>query len=330
MNPEEVIGEYQTLGGIAQNIKVEKGRYGCGIFPKVANANIKIVTPAKLLISTSHLVLDRSHQIRIREGSGLDKKIIEFFERYQQFLGWGKGGLTELNEYHRALTQLPKKIREYMFLLGWSSADFDKKGAIDFLSEYCISRQIKIDNDSKIMPMLDLINHSPSGRAYTIHNGVSIKGLFKGEVLARYHSRSDAFHFYKNYRIVSPSDIVLSCHTNINLPSGGMLKISRSDSVVTKDGKNFLPVIQRKGDELQFAFVQLSQKKGDVAAKQIFVNQLKKLNISESIAVRVFDGLISHNRRILTNLLNECASCNNRVAKQLESIALSQLTLMES
>ena len=67
MNPEEVIGEYQTLGGIAQNIKVERGRYGCGIFPKVANANIKIVTPAKLLISTSHLVLDRSHQIRIRE-----------------------------------------------------------------------------------------------------------------------------------------------------------------------------------------------------------------------------------------------------------------------
>ena len=330
MSPEEVIRDYQTLGGIAQNIKVERGRYGYGIFPKVANTSIKIVTPAKLLISTSHLVLDRNHQIRIREGSGLDQKVIEFFERYQQFLGWGKESLSELSEYHLALTQLPKKIREYMLILGWSSADFAKKGPVDFLEEYCISRQIKIGDDSKIMPMLDLINHSSSGRAYTTHNGVSIEGVFKGEVLACYHNRSDAFHFYKNYRIISPSDIVLSCDTKINLPGGGALKISRADSVVTKNGKNFLPVTKRKGEELQFAFVQLSQRKGDVAAKKVFVSQLEKLNVSGSIAVRVFDGLVSHNRRILTDLLNECASCNNKIAKQLESITSSQLRLIES
>ena len=328
MKPEEIVREYQALGGVAQNIEVGRGQYGYGIFPKIVCKDTRIVTPKQLLISTSHLTLDRDNQIKVRDGSGVDGEVIAFFESYQQFLGWGNGVLTELTEYHLELRRLPKIIKEYMLILGWSAGDFDKKGPMDFLAEYCISRQIRIDNDSKMMPVLDLINHSPSGKAYTIHNGVSLEGNFSGEVLARYHSGSDAFHFYKNYRIVSQSDIVLSCHAKINLAAADSLKISRSDSLVTKVGEHVLAVTERKGSELQFAFVQLSQKKGIAPAKQIFVNQLQSLNISEPVAVRIFDGLISHNRRILTNLLDQCRSCNNTIAKHLEGIASAQLALL--
>lgn len=82
---------------------------------------------------------------------------------------------------------------------------------------FIISRQIQIENESKTMSILDLINYSPSGTSYTADNGVKVEGIFKSEVLTCYHGNFDAFHFYKNYRIAA-SNIVLSCDVKIKVP----------------------------------------------------------------------------------------------------------------
>ena len=324
----ELLEEFRALGGTANNIEVRKGIHGYGIYPINPEKAINIVTPAHLLISPKLLDLDRNNQIRVKAKTDLSPKIIDFIEQYQHFWGWGNGAATELDAYHRELRRLPKKMRQYMLLLGWDDSDFDKKKPKDYLNEYFISRQIRIENESKIMPILDLINHSPSGSIYTADNGISVEGCFQSEVLTSYHGSVDAFHFYKNYRIAAPSDIVLSCDVKVNAPNIGLINISRFDSVMQKVGDAIIPKILKRDNEIRISFVQLTNKKKNTSAKQIFVEQTQKHNIPQSTACQIFDGLVEHNKQTLINLLDECKSCNSNIARELEIIGLNQLTLL--
>jgi len=328
MNFSEILEEFRILGGVADNIALRKGIYGNGIYPQNTKKAIQIVTPSHLLISANLLYLDRNNQIKVKEKTSIAPKIIDFFEKYQRFFGWGNGAETEFDLYHKELRLLPKKIRQYLILLGWSDADFDKKKPKDYLNQYFISRQIRVGNESKIMPILDLINHSPTGIVYTADNGVSVQGRFDAEVLTCYHGSFDAFHFYKNYRIAAPSSVVLSCDVKVKVPNIGLINISRFDSILEKISDVIIPKILKKDTEIRISFLRLTDKTTNATAKQVFAEQMQKFNIPLTIADQIFDGLIEHNRQTLTELLNECKTCNSKIARELEVIALNQLTLL--
>lgn len=330
MNFSEILEEFRSLGGVANNIVLRKGIYGYGIYPLDLNKSIKIVTPSDLLISTNLLYLDRTNQIKVKEKTDLNPKVIEFFEKYQRIFGWGNGAITELDAYHKELCRLPKIIQQYLVLFGWDYSDFDKKKPKDYLNEYFVSRQIRIGNESKIMPVLDLINHSSTGIVYTADNGVSVEGMFQSEVLTCYHGSFDAFHFYKNYRIAAPSNIVLSCDVKINVPDIGLINITRFDSIVEKVSDMIIPHIFRKDAEIRMSFIQLANKQTNSSSKKVFVAQMKKLNIPELTADQIFNGLIAHNKQALTKLLNECEGSDSKIARELEIIALNQLTLISA
>tara|TARA_R110001606_G_scaffold395664_2_gene568504 strand:+ start:120154 stop:121158 length:1005 start_codon:yes stop_codon:yes gene_type:complete len=330
MNFSEMLEEFRCLGGIANNIELRKGIYGYGIYPLDVNKAIKIVTPTELLISPNLLYLDRANQLKVKAKTGLNPNVIDFFEKYQRFFGWGNGAITELKEYHRELCHLPKIMQQYLVLFGWDYSDFDKKKPKDYLNEYFISRQIRIENESKIMPILDLINHSSAGIAYTADNAVSVEGMFKSEVLTCYHGSFDAFHFYKNYRIAAPSNIVLSCDVKINVPNIGLINITRFDSIVEKISDVIIPRILKKDTEIRMSFVQLTNDNKSASAKQVFIEQIQKFNIPQSTADQIFNGLIEHNKQALTKLLDECIKNNSKIAKDIEIIALNQLALINA
>lgn len=328
MNFLETIEEFRALGGVAHNIEIRNGVHGYGIHPVNQDEAIKIVTPPHLLISSNLLELDKNRQIKIKPKTDINPKIIDFFEKYQRLLGWGNGAEAELRQYHKELSRLPSRVQQYMLLLGWDNSDFGRKKPKDYLNEYFVSRQIRIANKSKIMPILDLINHSSSGIRYTSGTEVSVLGWFKSEVLTCYHSDFDAFHFYKNYRFFTPSYIVLSCEVKIYVPDIGLINISRLDSVMEKVNKTFVPKIVKLDDEIKISFVQLTNQKKHTSAKKIFVDGMRKINMPQSTAYEIFDGLIEHNRQTLTKFLNECRLCDNYIARELETIALNQLTLI--
>jgi hypothetical protein len=51
------------------------------------------------------------------------------------------------------------------------------------------------------------------------------------------------------------------------------------------------------------------------------------LDVANSNAI--FDGLIEHNHKALTNLINECKLSENKIAQDIKLIATSQLKLLE-
>ena len=322
----QVLEQFRALGGIAENIELRYGSFGRGIFPVNPALSVKIVTPSKLLISSERISLNKENKIRIN--AKLDPLIINFFENYQQFFGWGDGGLDEVSKYHIELCMLPKKIKQLLLMLGWAESDFDHKKNKDYLLDYLISRQIRISDKSVIMPIMELINHSEQGKSYIADNGVKIEGVFNAEVLAKYHGNFDAFHFFKNYRFVSASDTVLSCDVKIALPKIGLINISRFDrDVETKDGQ-VIPKIIRKRSEIRISFLEIANEKSMVSSKQKFIEQMRDFEISTAELSNIFNGLVTHNIKVREDLIAECKLCLYKMARDLESIAQSQINTL--
>lgn len=326
----EILEKFRVLGGVAENIELRDGHYGRGIFPINPNLPIKIIVPKHLLASPSWLKLDHDNHIKINPKLGLDPAFIDFYESYQKFFGWSNVGFNELYDYHTELIKLPKKLKKFLLLFGWLDTDFDKKNIKDYLNEYFASRQIRIGNESKLMPVIELINHSRNGQQFVADDGVKFEGVFEREVLACYHDTLDAMHFFRTYHFKTESITVLSCDVKIEVPNLGVINISRFEAMLNfKDGV-ITPSMIKKRSEIKIDFLELVNNKNKLIPRKIFIDGMKNFEIAPLVANQIFDGLIEHNRKTYTDFISECRLTTNKLAKQFESIALNQLKLLNA
>lgn len=328
----EILQQFRALGGTANNIELRYGIFGKGLFPIDPKLPIKIVAPNNILISPNCIKLNNKNQIRLKFRSKfkLDSKLVNFFEQYQDFFGWGDGGLSEVQGRHLELKALPEKIKQLLLSLGWIKYDFYEKDLKEYLKDYFISRQIGIKGESKIMPIFDLINHSPKGNSYIVDSGVMFEGIFKSELLANYHSKFDAFHFYRNYGVQSKSSTILSCDVKIEIPDTAIIKISRLDNTVSLDNGFKKPRTTKIGSEILISFLEICDKNGTDLPRRNFIEQMQNFNISPADLIKIFDGLIDHNIKVREDLINNCQYCLYKIARDLQQIAEEQIELLKA
>jgi hypothetical protein len=325
----EILEKFRALGGVADNVELRHGQIGRGIFPINPNLPIKIKAPAHLLASPSWLHLDRDNHIRVNKRLGLEPAFISFYEDYQKFFGWSNGGLEELSAHHSALRGLSKTLKQYLLLFGWVKSDFDSKTINNHMNDYFVSRQIGIENESKLMPMLELINHSSTGKQYIIKDGVHVKGVFETEVLTCYRKNFDAFHFFRNYHFATGTSTALSCNVKIEVPDIGTINISRFDSTFDiKDGV-IRSKITKNNSEINISFLELVSDGKITSPRKEFADRMHEFHLPAHTSNEIFDGLIIHNRKALEDMIVECKLSSNRIAKELESIAVKQLELLK-
>ncbi len=331
MEFKKILERFRSLGGIADNVELRYGSFGKGLFPINPALPVKIVTPSKLLISPTWIKLNKHDQIRFKYRYRLkvEAEIISFFEDYQAFFGWGNGGIDYSRSRHNSLRSLPEKIKHLVLLMGWIEEDFEEKSTKDYLNDFLLSRQIRVGDQSMIMPIVDLINHSKNGKSYIADNGVRFEGLFKDEVFANYYRNIDAFHFLRSYGIASESATVLSCDVNIEIPQIGLIKIARFDRPTIKSDGGIAPRVVKKKSHIGISFLEIADRNGIKLPRLNFIEQLDKIHISKADSNKIFDGLIDHNIHIRKMLIEECKICTFKLARDLESVALNQLKLIE-
>ena len=324
----ELLEKFKKLGGVADNIELRHGQFGRGIFPINPNLPVTIKAPTNLLVSPSGLYLDRDKHIRINKKFELNSAFISFYEDYQQFFGWSNGGLGEISTHHNELKGLSKNLKKFLLLFGWLQSDFDNKTIKEHLDDYFISRQIGIENESKLMPILDLINHSANGKQYIVKDGVHVLGTFENEVLTCYRRNFDAFHFFRNYHFSAESSTVLSCNVKIEVPDIGAINISRFDSTFNiKDGVITSKII-KKNSGINISFLELVSDGKSTSPRKMFADRMHEFHLTAQCSNQIFDGLIKHNRKALEDVIDECRLSNNRMANVIESIAASQLNIL--
>lgn len=112
------------------------------------------------------------------------------------------------------------------------------------------------------------------------------------------------------------------------MPDLGLINISRFDAMVDiKDGV-ITPRMLKNKNGIQIDFVELVNNKNKLSPRKVFIDGLSQFNVTLLVANQIFDGLIEHNRRAYADFISECRLSDNKVAKQLESIALNQLKLL--
>lgn len=317
MEFNQILNAFRSLGGIAENIQLENGLYGRGLVPINRNLPIKIYAPPNLLPNFESVLLDQNGQIRLDSNLNLDPEFVSFYENYQKYFGWGDGGLTAEQDYQDDLDKLPRGIKDILMVLGWNKNDFGKKTSAQLLTTYLISRKIRIGQESKLMPIIELLNHSNRGANFLIDKGIKIEGGFKDEILVNYHSHLDPFHFLKNYRFVSTSTSIISCNVEIKMSDSLSIKISRLDRLneIKQDKK--IPKVERDGDLVKISYVEISNQTHPDKPKHLFSELLRPYAIKSEVINSVFEGLLNHNRKVLEALMKECELSPSKISNQI-------------
>jgi len=325
----QILDAFRSLGGIAENIQLLNGSYGRGLAPIKRNSPIKIYAPSHLLPDLELVLLDINGQIRLDSNLNLDSRFVSFYENYQKYFGWGDGGLTTEQGYQNELDKLPRDIKDILLVLGWNEDDFAKKSRNQLLSSYLISRKIRIGQASKLMPIIELLNHSKHGTNYVIDQGIKIGGIFKDEILVNYQSGLDPFHFLKNYRFSSPVTVVLSCDVEIKVSEALSIKISRFDgfSEIKKNKK--IPKVEQQGKLIKISYLEIGNKINLIDPKNCFNELLKPYTIKPGVINSVFEGLIDHNDKILTELVKQCKLSPTGLSNQILQTAQDVLQALD-
>ena len=325
----QILDAFRSLGGIAENIQLLNNSYGRGLTPIKGNLPIEIYAPSHLLPNYESVALDKSGQIRLDTNLNLDSRFVSFYENYQKYFGWGDGGLAAEQSYQNELDKLPRGIKDILLVLGWNEGDFGKKSYEELLSSYLISRKIRVGQDSKLMPIIELANHSNHGANFVIDQGIKIGGIFKDEVLVSYQSGLDPFHFLKNYRFSSPATVVLSCDVEIKVSEALSIKISRFDgfSEIKKNKK--IPKVEQQDGLIKISYLEIGNKTKSAEPKHSFSELLQPYTLRPEVINAVFEGLISHNHKIFTELVKQCKQSPTRLSNQILEIAQDALQALD-
>lgn len=327
----ELLGQFRALGGIAENVCIRQSQHGHGLFVVTPSRIVRVVTPSHLLLSPKGLVLTPYGHVKVQPESGACPAVMAFHESYLSNIGWNAGGLEHHSQFRQTLCALPASLKNFLQIFGCTDDLSRPPTPQEALNSYCISRQISVNGDSILMPVLELINHANDGAPYVIEqDGVSLSGIFQDEVVARYTRQVDAFHFFFNYHFAARSRSALSCSVKIDVPGFRALRISRLDGLSEVRNGIRGPQIRLCGDEIHLSFVELVNLDEPPLPRQKFLELLVGQGMAPLSVHQLFDGLLGHNRQVLQDLLDACESAECQVIRDLKTVAgyqLNNLTL---
>jgi hypothetical protein len=326
----EILTQFRSLGGVAENLTLRHGTHGRGLFAVNPGRPVQLHVPEQLLVAPQWVELDEKNHIRIaaKYSSSISTKATAFFEKYQKFYGWGNDCLKSIKKHQLDLQALPPKLKNFLHILGGAEELKQKPTKQYCLQNYFITRQIGIKSGSRLMPIAELINHAPDGLPYVLADGVKVAGVVKDEILTRYHSHLDSFHFFVNYHFVAAAHTALSCEVTVEVPTVGTLHIARMDQLADILDTIRIPKIANIGTQMNLSFVEIANKTNPSQPRKTFAHLMATQHVSFTIADVLFDGIIDHNRQVLKELILACHRHPSEIASCLEKVASFQLAII--
>jgi|TARA_B110000238_G_scaffold48178_1_gene52379 hypothetical protein len=330
MNFEEIIDEFRYFGGTFENLRLEKNTQSeLGLFVINPSKKFKIFVPENLMISIDMLCLDSQQQIMVKEEFIWPDRKKRFFENYQKYFGWGRGGFDQTLKIQSTLRKLPNELIQILLLFGLSHDFVTELNPKFCLQKYFLSRKILSNGISKIMPIMELLNHSNDGYPFLIINGVKCTGFSKSEAFARYHNMIDGFDFFGIYNFAIDSRIALSCNTSINVPKIGKISINRTTIKKSKP-KAFFSTKFTRDKTVDFYDVEIANTVDPSAPLDKFKKLCEKYNIKKEVSQTIFKGLLKHNMIILNNCLKMTADKDNKLINEIVKTSRNQLKIIQS
>ena len=187
---DDLLEEFRSFGGRAENVVQREGPFGLGLFPINPTEPVELMVPKNLLVPADNVTL-RDGEAVIQDDSAFPHEYADWFRRYQANYSWGADGETSVSRFATGLRDLPETVVKLLqdFRL-YSRAEPDpttdprRQLLTKFLQSRCLGREGRL----LVMPLVELANHSATaGNWQTGADGaVGVQGRFDGEVLVKY------------------------------------------------------------------------------------------------------------------------------------------------
>lgn len=189
----------------------------------------------------------------------------------------------------------------------------------ELLDRYIMSRCINRKGERLIMPLIELLNHSPSFKGYDMRgNGVLVTGIYDGEVLVRYNN-ADPLRRLLGYRFnaLEPTAFSVSCrvfHNELDVVVQGGL---------SRKGFGQPPTVEMKGERLVIQQPLLGSTQSPKIPKTLLIQACR--DIEGVDGSELFDQIIQRNMVTYINLIRELKTSDGHVENLLRDCCLNQL-----
>jgi hypothetical protein len=179
------------------------------------------------------------------------------------------------------------------------------------------------------MPVLELVNHDPDSKIaghYESVDGVSYRGVFSGEVLARY-SDVDPFGTFASWGFACPQPQAFSVSLNINQDKSP-LQVGRDLTNLSQQSQFWIPKLMPVENKMKLEFLMIGNKRFPRMCRGIFnkvTREMKLPNPEES-----FDLIREANLRFIAKLMAEIETSEGPMAQTLRRMVRYQLEALSS
>ena len=317
------LDEYRTFGGKAENLMQRKGAFGLGLFPIDPAKPIDLFVPDPLLVPVDDVDFVDG-EVVIRDASQFADGYADWFRRYQTSYSWGAEGHERTLAFEEGLKALPDNVLSILKRNGmynpdnrFPGKDPEKELLQRFLQTRCINRKGK----RVIMPLIELLNHAPSSKAYDMKDdGISVSGMHDGEVLVKY-SMSDPLRRLIGYGF------------NVQEPLGFSLSFRlkhRDKDVVVQGGVSKLPhqpcKVDQQNDSLIIKQPLLGSSPAPKLPRTLLIQACKEIEGVD--ANELYDLIQQRNTLILVNLLRQLDGVDTDTAGLLRTGCLNQIVAL--
>jgi len=319
-----LLDEFRNFGGRAENVMQRKGAFGMGLFPIDTSKPIDIYVPDKLLVATDNVELIDG-KINIKDSSKYPDGYADWFIHYQNNYSWGEEGRQNISDFEQGLKSLSDEIQVMLKRSGLYNAEArfpEKDIEQELFQRFIQTRCIRRKENRVLMPMIELINHSPSASPYnTSGDGIEVGGLFESEVLARY-SISDPIHRFFGYGINIPDPYGYSL--NIRLVHRDQKIFVRGGGVNGGLGKP--PKVETNKNVLIVQHPLLASENAPKMPRTLFIQAFQQFNNVD--ANELFDQIHQRNTELLVELVRKLLTEKANIAGRLQKACLDQITAL--
>ena len=318
---ENLLREFRSFGGRAENVMQREGPHGLGLFPINPSEPVELVVPKSLLVPADNVALINGETV-IQDDSAFPTGYAQWFRRYQAEYSWGAEGEASVTRFETGLQELPDDVRDSLQQLKLYSPEERLPSTNQrenmfrrFLNSRCLGR----DGRLFVMPIVELVNHSPSVGNWETQpdGGIAVTGKRSGELLVKY-SNADPLRRLMRYgfNVLEPLAFSLFLHFLYN---------GQPVEVLGGGGRHwFLPTtIEQRSDRLVIHQPLLGFQHGPRLPLTLFLSACR--GIPGINGRELFERLHKANTMALVDLLRRLEHARSETADLLRNGCLNQL-----
>jgi hypothetical protein len=318
----EMLAELRALGGTAENVCLEQGQLGRGLFPRDRTKPIQLHVPKNLLVPGEAMSI-QDGALRVKADLNLGSRERAFLNHYQDVLGWGGDGRAEVERMFGLAAGLPAGLRHDLLIEHRCGSWFEEPNDDLIQAMYLGARCISFEGRTTVMPFIELANHGHA-TDYVFRDGIALEGAFSGEVLVNY-SPLDPYGFFLGWGFPADEPAALSIDLIGNIGAAS-LHIERIFKSSQKIQRAWLPKLSESQGAPVLDFLMIGNRQYPRLAKGIFHSLMR--NAGFAGVEEAFDMIHHVNQQHFVGLLLALEGHNQPMARILRRMAKYQLTSM--